>query len=371
MVDISVARSDGLLAVATSWQHFSRWWLLELRQLVPLGWLGWVDGEASSRFLISRDRNSIVCQSSSASGPVEVQFPLQEFEAGVLNAWLVSCGLRREQVLIGPVIRRDLFFVRALKVPKAALAALPRILDQEVLRRTPFQLADIWHAATLASVESAEVLHMWHWIIRKDRAEAALIELGLGASDVDFLATEDENGGSVPVIRLPASSREDPIWARRAVRLLAAAGLIAVILGLVTFEWCQSNVATNIEASLIRARQGAQGGRGSFGPATRLFAMKADASILEIWDEISRILPDHTFLTETRIADGYATISGFSADAAHLVRIIDQSPMFSDANLAAAITPDATEQKDHFSIAFKVRRGRALRPSESASTSHD
>jgi general secretion pathway protein L len=91
--------------------------------------------------------------------------------------------------------------------------------------------------------------------------------------------------------------------------------------------------------------------------------MKADVGILEIWDELSRVLPDHTFLTETRIADGRVTLSGFSADAARLVRIIDQSPLFTGAALAAAITPDATEHKDRFSISFKVRGGRTMRPS--------
>ena len=85
--------------------------------------------------------------------------------------------------------------------------------------------------------------------------------------------------------------------------------------------------------------------------------MKADVGILEIWDELSRVLPDNTFLTETRIADGKVTVSGFSADAARLVRVIDQSPLFSGATLATAITPDATEHKDRFSITFKVRGG--------------
>jgi general secretion pathway protein L len=90
--------------------------------------------------------------------------------------------------------------------------------------------------------------------------------------------------------------------------------------------------------------------------------MKADAGILEIWDELSRVLPDNAFLTETRIANGKVIISGFSADAARLVRVIDQSPLFSGATLATAITPDATEQKDRFSINFKVRGARPVLP---------
>jgi general secretion pathway protein L len=366
MADVSVARSDGLHVLAARWQDFSRWWRSELRELIPSAWLSWVDDDVVPRLLIWRDHDRVVCRLASVGDPVEVRLPLRGFGVAALGAWLGKCGLRREQVMAGPVIRRDLFLLRDLTVPKAALAALPKILDQEVLRRTPFQLSDIWHVAIPAAEGTAHVLRMCHWIIRKDRAEAALAELGLTVGDVDFLAASDANGEFVPVIPFRATRPDDPPWARRAVKLLAGAGLGAVMFGLVAFEWCQDNVATGIEASLVEAREVAQGGHGGLNQAGRLFAMKADVGILEIWDELSRVLPDHTFLIETRIADGGVTLSGFSADAARLVRLIDQSPLFAGATLAAAITPDATEHKDRFSINFKVRGGRTVRPSGSA-----
>ena len=210
--------------------------------------------------------------------------------------------------------------------------------------------------------ESDGVVPMCHWIIRRDRAEAALSELGLASRDVDCLAVADAGGEAVPVITFRAVSDEDPAWALRAVRLLAAAALGAVLLGLIVFEWRQASVAATLETALVEARQSAQSGRDGLDPAARLFAMKAETGILAVWDELSRILPDHTFLTETRIADGTVTVSGFSADAARLVRIIDQSPLFSGATLTSAITPDANERKDRFSIVFKLRGARAAPP---------
>jgi general secretion pathway protein L len=290
---------------------------------------------------------------------------LHRFGAAALDAWLAECGLRRDQVIVGPVVGRDLFLQRDLSVPKAALGALPKILEQEVLRRTPFQLSDIWHAALPSAGAGRDAQAMCHWIIRKDRAKAALAELGLDADEIDFLAASDANGAVVPVIFLRAVGNEDPPWARRAVNMLAVTGLCAVMLGLVAFEWCQASVATGIEASLLEAREGAQGGQGGLNEATRLFAMKADVSILEIWDELSRVLPDDTFLSETRIAEDKVMMAGFSSDAARLVGIIDRSPLFSSASLISAITPDATEQKDRFSISFKVRDGRTARSSGS------
>jgi general secretion pathway protein L len=183
-------------------------------------------------------------------------------------------------------------------------------------------------------------------------------------SDVDYFAASDEQGEFVPVIPLGATIQDDPPWARRVVKLLAAAALGAAMLGLFAFEWRQASAATRLEASLAEAREGAQGGHAGVNQVTSLFALKADAGVLEIWDELSRVLPDNTFLTEIRIADGKVTVSGFSADAARLVRTIDRSSLFSGAILAAAITPDATEHKDRFSINFKVRGGQPVRAVE-------
>jgi general secretion pathway protein L len=357
------ARAGGFHVLNAWGKGFAQWWLSGLRDAVPARWRKWAEGEAAPQVALWRDGDGVTCRLLSAAGPAEIRIPFPHFNAAALQQWLTEQGVSREATTVAPVISRELFFLRELSVPKAALGALPRILDQDILRRTPFQLSDIWHAATATGQESGDesdgVVPMCHWIVRRDRAEAALSELGLASPDVDCLAVADAGGEAVPVIIFRAASDEDPAWALRAVRLLAVAALGAVLLGLVVFEWRQASAAAALETAVLEARQSAQSGRDGLDPAARLFAMKADTGILAAWDELSRILPEHTFLTETRIADGTVTVSGFSADAARLVRIIDQSPLFSGATLTSAITPDANERKDRFSIVFKLRGARA------------
>lgn len=362
MAYVSAARSGALHVLAARWQGFARWWLSGLKEVIPPAWLDWADGEAIPKVTIWHDDEAVVCRLTSATGTVEARLPSAGFDVTTLATWLTAQGLNREEVIIGPVISRHLFFLRELAVPKAALSALAKILDQEVVRRTPFQLSDIWHAASAVPGGTNDIVAMCHWIIRKDRAEQALAELGLKSSEVDFLAAGEANGDATPIINFRPEGNEDPPWAARAVRLLAVTALFAVLSGLWAFEWSQASVATTIETALAEARQGAQNGHDGIDPAGRLLAMKSEVSVLEVWDELSRILPDHTFLTEARMADGKMTLSGFSADAARLVRIIDRSPLFSGAALTAAITPDATEHKDRFSISFKIRGGRMMRP---------
>ena len=99
--------------------------------------------------LIRRDGNDVVCIGI-CRRPVEDRLPLQGFGAAALKAGLRNAGLARA----GDHRAGDpagLFLLRHLSVPKAALSALPTILEQELARRTPFQLSDVWHAAIPAA----------------------------------------------------------------------------------------------------------------------------------------------------------------------------------------------------------------------------
>jgi general secretion pathway protein L len=357
-----IVRLYGTGQLSARWRGLSAWWLAGLFEVLPHGWLGWIRGHAVPRLLVCREGDSVLCEIQSVTDPAATTIPLRSFNAPSLNAWLANRNLTRSQIRMGAKIDRKLFFVRDLKLPLAAKAALPRILDQEVLRRTPFQPDDILHSATMKTCVSADILSLHHWIVRKDRAEQALTEFGLHLSDVDYLATSDVDNECSPVIWLCDKDQEDPQWARQAIKILAVGALGAVIFGALAFDWCQSSVANGLEMTLGETREKALGGddHGSFNQTAQLFARKANVSILEIWNELSRLLPDHTFLTEARLGNGEIAISGLSADAARLVRLIDDSPLFTEATLAAGITPDAKEHKDRFSITFKVRNGRSI-----------
>jgi len=70
---------------------------------------------------------------------------------------------------------------------------------------------------------------------------------------------------------------------------------------------------------------------------------------LEALRELSRVLPNGTFLTSYIYQDNAVTIAGFSDSAASIQKVIEDSPVFRDAQFVTSITRDPSG-KDRFSL---------------------
>src|SRR5262249_31364849 len=103
----------------------------------------------------------------------------------------------------------------------------------------------------------------------------------------------------------------------------------------------------------------------------RLRSQKAELpGLLDVWDEATRLLPSHSWLSELRLQDAphdksrQVTMAGFSAAASSLVGLLDRSPLFVDASLTAPIALDPVEQRERFALQAQLRsRGRIERAS--------
>jgi Tfp pilus assembly protein PilN len=70
---------------------------------------------------------------------------------------------------------------------------------------------------------------------------------------------------------------------------------------------------------------------------------------LEALRELSRLLPPGTWLTNYTCQDNVVTVSGYSESAASIQKLIEDSPVFRDAQFTSSITRDAAG-KDRFAI---------------------
>ncbi len=355
--ETKAAAQAALAGLAIHCRRGAQLWLNEARATIPAPWLARFGPLARPVLTLSLKDDSVFGSLERGADTADVLWPAQEVSIARIGEWLQDNELSRDDVTIQAALEAETFLNRKMMVPAAALASLKAIILQDILHRTPFELADIWHAARPANdARGGEIVEVDHWIIRRDRACAALEAFGLRPDDIDALVVS----GSTPafVIPLRQASADHPQPTRRLVRLAGIGAIAITLLGVITLEWTASSEMNRLAEAIEQVRGQGAGGE----PAAQLLALRAAPGVVHVWEELSSILPDHTYLSELRVADGSISITGFSGDAAHLIRLLDQSPLFTGAHLTGAITPDSAEHKDHFSLAFRLRG--AQRPSE-------
>jgi general secretion pathway protein L len=80
---------------------------------------------------------------------------------------------------------------------------------------------------------------------------------------------------------------------------------------------------------------------------------------LQVWEELSRILPDDSWVQELRLAqqgqNGHElTITGFSTAAASLVEVLDRSTLLANVALTAPISLDPIEKRERFVLKARI-----------------
>ncbi|MBY6242703.1 PilN domain-containing protein [Methylosinus sp. Sm6] len=298
-----------------------------------------------------------------------------EIAASSLDAVLAARGVTREATKIVVELPRESFFVRRFDAPAAALADLPRLLTMELERKTPFKPADVLHGHVIAgragaSHGGAEKIGVEQWILRRDLIARAVEGSSLSVEDVDLVQPRWPHGEptSPPAMRVRDAATEGPDREGRIALGAAVLALTLFAVGVGVAFWRQEQEMAAVEEAIAAASTRAAGARQIADRAatdSRLLATLREEraknpTFAELWEEVSRILPDGAHAAELRLTDrreGGRSIelNGFADSAASLPALFDRSALFSDAKLTAPITPDPIEKRESFSLQANIR----------------
>jgi len=286
---------------------------------------------------------------------------------------LAARGVPRDAAKIFLLIPNEWFFVRRFDVPAAAEANLPHLLQADIERKTPFRAGDVVYTHLLSRrADAPGKMGVRLWILRRDIATRVLEGSGLGWDDLDAIAPEGpDEFGETPVITL-ARRGEAPDWFRRTALGLAGAAAALFLLSVGVLTYRQDAAEKELDAKIADVSQRANHVRKIADDAIAQSKLlntlheerSAGPAFADIWEEVSRVLPDGAYLTEMRLSEGKPgeraiDLVGFAESAAGLPALFDKSPMFYDAQLIGAITPNPQEKRETFSLRAKVRQKKA------------
>lgn len=252
---------------------------------------------------------------------------------------------------------------RILLLPAAAADRLRDVLAFEIDRQTPFAAADVYYDARVLGLRNGEQVEAELVVVPRaalDAAIAAVGALGDGLSGVDMAAADGRAMG----INLLADGRRrrtaDPLAAWNAALALIAVIAIAAALWQVLDN--RRSAADAFQASL-RAREVQE--RGVADQQRQLINLVEGMKFLqdtrsgrpttvEVVDELSRLLPDSTYLEKVSIEDDRLLLIGLSSEASSLVQRLEPSKLWKSPALTGALQPDPRTRRDRFTLTAEL-----------------
>lgn len=266
-----------------------------------------------------------------------------------------------KQARVDLVLRPNRFMFRPLELPARASEFLGGIVAAQIDRLTPWPQAEV----------------AFGWTPPKPAGDDRIVVTIIATARAFFMpmltAVAAQGPKTIRVLTAPPAGEDSDlveVWGhapdlandlRRTRRILAGV-VLALGLGAVGAVGTLLYVGGDLDAQrfdinrrIAERRSNALLGRQAQTGLAALEKRKHEtpASVIVI-DALSRVLPDHTFLSELRIAGDKLQIVGLSRDAPSLIRLIEQSKEFTRATFFAPTTRSAGETNEHFNIEARI-----------------
>jgi general secretion pathway protein L len=249
-----------------------------------------------------------------------------------------------------------------LTIPKTGRRALEGVLRYEIERISPVNPAELYYdfaaGMQLNGIQTIELR-----IVRKAPIDE-LLQLcraaGLAVAGIRF--ADDERPADWRRFPLDRKAFLRSLWSR--FGCLALGGLAVLLLFLLLFAAhlrgtaAMSALSETVTDAGVRAARVERLQRVAGQTAKNLaFATQEKKAplLVGILAELTRLLPDGTWINELTIDGAKVRILGSSSEASNLIGTIDRSPRFANAKFEAPLVREPSSKTERFDISFDVR----------------
>jgi general secretion pathway protein L len=340
--------------------RFLQWWWGELRQMLPATWQARM--QHARRRLIVRMTETDLAVAVYESGRLHEidRFPLEQDSD--LQRQQLRDLLNERELLEAP---RDLLLPEArvlrkeVVMPAAAESNLRQALSFEMDRQTPFGADEVCFDYRILSRDKDSGQLRLELLVTLseplDRDIARLAPRGMAPTGADV----EVEGLPAGVNLLPLDRRFRMVNRRARFQLgLGAAVVALLVLVMAQSIWLRRHQIDEVAEAMEQVRGEAmrvQEVRDQIQDATEAanFMREQRASKMQtvkVLAEVTRILPDDTFLDRLMIGQGNVQMQGKSANAQRLIELVNESAMFRDASFRGPTRLDTRSNKEIFDL---------------------
>jgi general secretion pathway protein L len=344
-------------------RSFWRWWSGELLELLPENAQKAIT-QRQQKLYVEVDSDKLLLSLGNHVAQREI------LRLGIETADAEDADIPRDVQQTILLLPDDKVLAKRITLPAAAEENLREVLGFEMDLHTPFESSEVYYDYTVIGRDSNRQQVTVDLVYAPRDAVDELLEgaSNLGMNTDVVTCRRRDNANLQPVNLLPQEKRRSRRLNVKNLNLALTALLAVLLIAAITVPIVQKNRAiealeAQVTAAGTEAREGAELRRDleTMADASQFLVEKkaSDVMIVELIDEISRVLPDHTWIARLDLKGSELQIQGQSSAASSLIAIIESSPWFEDVRFGSPVVQIAGTQNDRVHIVATVIRKRA------------
>ncbi|HEX5629206.1 MAG TPA: PilN domain-containing protein, partial [Usitatibacteraceae bacterium] len=269
------------------------------------------------------------------------------------------------------VLPPEAALVREVHMPLAAEEALRDAIGFDLDRLTPLPAARAWFDYRVTGRDAAaQRLALTLAVTQRAPVEARLAEIReLGAAVLGVGLMDDVAASPTPLNLLPMEERDRPAvsGSTLAARILAAAAAVLAIAALVYPLWLKREAVIALHPRLDKARAGADVAERLGKEIEKLAAehnfvlgkKHAQVPVVTLMEELSRLLPDTTWVQQLDVKSGAKSreiqLAGETGSSSQLIEVLERSGTFANASFKSPLTKGVTPGTERFLLVAEVK----------------
>ena len=342
-------------------EAFWSWWISELGGVLPPRVRRALMPRAQRLFLELDGTDLVMSQGTSQNKAELTRYTLDQAEATPLQLSAEDKAHQhaRELLLCLP---RDKVLTRSLTLPLAAEENLREVLSFEMDRQTPFTAEQVYYDFAVVARSPAEhTLTVDLALATRHMLDELLARLDKHGIHPDRVTINCGNGGGFAAVNLlPAENRQRKAVTPQLVNLALGALAVLLLVSAVSLPLLDKRQKIQaLEPLLESANAKAEEAHRLRKEVDQLTAnsrfltdkKRSSRPVLEVMDELTRILPDNTWITRLDIKGSELEIQGQSASAAALIPLIESSSILQNPRFRSPVTqiPRSNVERFHLS----------------------
>ena len=262
------------------------------------------------------------------------------------------------------------FLFRPLELPARAADFLEGIVRAQIDRLTPWNAGEAVFGCSPPVASGAESITTVIAATTRKAAMSYVEAVSAFHPAAVALCTEvaERNAGRVKVFEQKARGHLDAARLSRALLAALGVGAAGALLSLIASIYIagylgaqEDELARQISQRRAAIRAASDGGDRSPVAALERRKYETPSSVI-VLEALSKVLPDHTYVTELHLGGNKLQIVGITRDAPSLIPLIEQSQHFTRATFYAPTTRAPSDPGERFHIEARIEPKNTVAP---------